>query len=246
MNYFLPYVKFGLELSPNSFPNLNDYGVFLRLQTHNGDNVPVGLYQDLAMQFPANSDGDFVAVWQDIYLPDGIKLTQSNNSRRPELKFVSGVPVVRFNGTGSYLSGAVFFEPGGAIGTVAYNVSDSVYSVWDTSPTNAYFSLSGAGSMGAMRNSRLSGYPSGMPTSGRHIFSINSFDSYQVFLDGAAKPEMSGAPFSGTGNILLGCGYDNALIDFSRALAGDVYCLFLGKSISYREKFENYIGNVIL
>lgn len=75
----------------------------LRLQTHNGDNVPLGLYQDTACTVPATEAGDLIAAWRDEISDSGLTALQATEGKRPELQFVSGVPCVR-NSSGKYLS----------------------------------------------------------------------------------------------------------------------------------------------
>jgi hypothetical protein len=70
----------------------------LRLQTHNGDNVPLGLYQDAAMTIPAMEDGDPIYVWKDVLTSSGLVYTAPDSSQRPTLRFRYGVPVVNFPG----------------------------------------------------------------------------------------------------------------------------------------------------
>lgn len=76
----------------------------LRLQTHRGDGVPLGLYQDNDALIPATADGDPVAVWRDELSGSGIIAVQSVSTKRPVLKFVGGTPVVRFDGIDDFLS----------------------------------------------------------------------------------------------------------------------------------------------
>lgn len=65
----------------------------LRLQTHRGDNVPFGLYQDTACTIPATSAGHPIGAWRDEF--SGVTVyTQSDNTKRMVLSFISGVPVV--------------------------------------------------------------------------------------------------------------------------------------------------------
>jgi hypothetical protein len=76
----------------------------IRLQTHRGDGVPLGLYQDTACTIPAINDGHSIAAWRDELSDSGLTAVQSVSTKRPTLKFVSGKPVVRFDGVDDYLS----------------------------------------------------------------------------------------------------------------------------------------------
>jgi primosomal replication protein N len=75
----------------------------LRLQTHRGDGVPVGLYKDTSCTIPATSEGDAIAAWRDEISGSGLTAVQSVTTRRPTLRFVSGKPVVRFDGVDDLL-----------------------------------------------------------------------------------------------------------------------------------------------
>jgi|GEM_PF-5428774 len=75
----------------------------LRLQTHRGDNVPLGLYQDTACTIPAATDGDPVGGWRDELSGSALIAVQSVSTKRPILKIVSGKPVVRFDGIDDFL-----------------------------------------------------------------------------------------------------------------------------------------------
>jgi len=74
----------------------------LRLQTHRGDNVPLGMYQDTACTVPAVTDGDAVAAWRDELSGSGFTVTQSDVQKRPLLIFDSGVPSLWFDGVDDY------------------------------------------------------------------------------------------------------------------------------------------------
>lgn len=75
----------------------------LRLQTHLGDNVPFGLYQDTACTVKATADGNPVAAWRDELSGSGLIASQSNAMQQPKLRFRSGVPVVTFDGVDDVL-----------------------------------------------------------------------------------------------------------------------------------------------
>lgn len=75
----------------------------LRLQTHRGDNVPIGLYKDTACTDPATADGDSIAAWRDELSGSGKVATQSNSMFRPTLRFVGGKPFVRSDGVDDHL-----------------------------------------------------------------------------------------------------------------------------------------------
>lgn len=75
----------------------------LRLQTHRGDGVPLGLYQDAACTVPATLAGQAVAAWRDELSGSGLIATQSVSTKRPILRFTAGVPWLEFDGVDDYL-----------------------------------------------------------------------------------------------------------------------------------------------
>lgn len=75
----------------------------LRLQTHNGDNVPLGLWQDVARTIPAVNEFDLVAAWEDVLSESGIVATQADPDKQPTLVFINGVPFVEFDGIDDFL-----------------------------------------------------------------------------------------------------------------------------------------------
>jgi len=96
---------------------LDALSFLLRLQTHNGDGVPVGLYTDTGCTTPATASGDAIAAWRDESKPDGLLITQSNASQRPTLHYVGGKPVVRFDGVDDCMS---FDQPSGVVNVAGY------------------------------------------------------------------------------------------------------------------------------
>ncbi len=82
-----------------------------RLQTHNGNNVPLGLYKDTASTIPATTAGDSIAAWRDELNGSGFAALQDNATKRPTLQFVNGKPVVRFDGVNDHLIANGFYIP---------------------------------------------------------------------------------------------------------------------------------------
>ncbi len=88
-------------------PQLIMSDLHVRLQTHMGDNVPVGLFQDAALTTPATEEGDRVGGWRDMWVPSDaafVAVTQTDNALRPTLTFVGGVPHLYF-AAGQFLIG---------------------------------------------------------------------------------------------------------------------------------------------
>jgi hypothetical protein len=96
MRIINPYsVAAGDPLAPYSF--------HARLQTHNGDNVPLGLYQDTSCTTPATSNTDPVAAWRDEITGFTVTFTTSVSGERPLLTFSGGVPRLTFDGVNDVL-----------------------------------------------------------------------------------------------------------------------------------------------
>jgi hypothetical protein len=70
----------------------------LRLQTHRGDGVPYGLYQDTACTIRATADGHSVAAWRDEISGSGLVAIQGTSTKRPTLRFSGGIPWLDFDG----------------------------------------------------------------------------------------------------------------------------------------------------
>ena len=75
----------------------------IRLQTHNGNNVPLGLYQDVACTVPATQDFDPIAAWRDELSGSGFVVSVPFSDRYPFLFFDNGIPTVQFDGIDDYL-----------------------------------------------------------------------------------------------------------------------------------------------
>jgi hypothetical protein len=68
-----------------------------------------GLFKDTGGTTPATLDGDLIALWKD-QSGNGNDLPQATSGLRPALKLAlqNGMPVIRFDGSSSYLGPAVF------------------------------------------------------------------------------------------------------------------------------------------
>jgi len=114
-------VEYLYALSQGSGPPVDplaDVPFAIRLQTHNGNNVPLGLFQDTACTIPATSDFELVAAWRDELSGSGLVLTQSNVNQRPMLFFINGVPTLFFDGSDDRLQGSLT-----GIGVTSYTIS---------------------------------------------------------------------------------------------------------------------------
>lgn len=90
-----------------------------RLQTHRGDNVPLGLYQDVACTIPAVAEFDLVAAWRDELTESGAVATQADPDKQPLLVFINGVPLLEFDGADDFLS----HGEGGAVAASMFAVA---------------------------------------------------------------------------------------------------------------------------
>lgn len=61
-----------------------------RLQTHNGDNVPLALWKNSGGTIPATAEGDTVVLWTDVLTASGLAVTVSGAT----LTFVNGIPTL--------------------------------------------------------------------------------------------------------------------------------------------------------
>lgn len=169
----------------------------LRLQTHAGDNVPVGLYQDVACTIPATADGHVVAAWRDELGGSGKTYSQSDVSKRPLLKIVSGAPVVRFDGIDDVLELVTGWDISSALLAVSCRVSGSFdYSIFTNGTVGDSFwrfSGDGNGYIGVFRTARINAYPMAMPITGSHIFTVASGADYEIRVDGASKGIQTGS-----------------------------------------------------
>ncbi|RYD33658.1 MAG: hypothetical protein EOP87_10615 [Verrucomicrobiaceae bacterium] len=97
----------------------------LRLQTHRGDGIPLGLYQDVSCTAPAMAEGDLIAAWRDELSGSGLVAVQEVSSKRPTLRFVSGKPVLEFDGSDDFLIADGVPTISGIIAAAATGMHDS-------------------------------------------------------------------------------------------------------------------------
>jgi hypothetical protein len=79
----------------------------LRLQTHNGDGVPLGLWQDTTFTIPAQNDFDPIGGWTDELSDSGAAVIQSDLNLQPYLLFIDGIPTIQCDGVDDFFQGAV-------------------------------------------------------------------------------------------------------------------------------------------
>jgi hypothetical protein len=109
-----------------------------RFQTHNGDNVPLGLWQDVAATIPAVDPFTPVAAWTDELTGSGAIAVQADPDKQPILEFVNGVPALYFDGIDDCMSHGL-----------GSNVPASIFSVARHTASLAYRMIAGFGTAGA-------------------------------------------------------------------------------------------------
>lgn len=87
--------------------------------------APLGLYLDTACTLPATADGDAIAAWRDESSGSGLVAVQSVSTKRPTLRFVSGVPVLAFDGVDDFLTITDVPAISGVIGAAVTGMYDS-------------------------------------------------------------------------------------------------------------------------
>lgn len=166
----------------------------IRLQTHSGDNVPLGLWQDTAMTIPALNDFDPIAAWSDELSDSGQVALQSDTNKRPILLFVDGVPTVDFDGIDDVL-----------VHTAALSAPCSVYIISKTTDpaTQCAVGFDGAGMniytvIGGGWGMWVTGVVEGGTTN--DVFKvlgskITDFDDIDMITDGVSINRTNGAAF---------------------------------------------------
>jgi hypothetical protein len=148
------------QAAANADP-LAGFNFAVRLQTHNGDGVPLGLYQDISCTTPATQDFDTIAAWRDELSESGVTLTQEDPDKQPILRILTGVPAVEFDGIDDVLEGAITGIGNALTTCVAGQSAES----WDS----AFCDLSSDG---------LTNFCSAMfIASGSNIFRVNTSDA---------------------------------------------------------------------
>lgn len=81
---------------------ISGFTFFARLQTHRGDNIPIGLYQENSFDVPATQEGDQISMWADEISDSGVVFDFSYGGSLPFLTFIDGVPCVAWNGLDNF------------------------------------------------------------------------------------------------------------------------------------------------
>lgn len=210
----------------------------LRLQTHKGDNVPLGLWQDTAGTIPAVLDGDPVARWDDVLGTSGLSALQANTMQQPLLRFVNGTPVVRFDGVDDQMvvtTPVVQAQPNlvsvAGIADVSANhgrfvdTSSGARQILNLAVNTGLFSIYAGGSQVDGINDRSSNY---------HVFTADFDSSSESFVDGL--PEVSG---SAGNNALQNPNLGNQELD------GDIVAVLVTASTASRALIDSTLATLL-
>lgn len=108
-SHYIDDVRTTLLTEADSGDPLADIPFSLRLQTHIGDNIPLGLYQDPSCTIPATVHGEPIAAFRDELSGTPTILTQTIPGSIPTLNIgVDGNPSVAFDGSNDFLRNLLF------------------------------------------------------------------------------------------------------------------------------------------
>jgi hypothetical protein len=256
----------GLALSTHAAPLLKRRGASdplagidftIRLQTHNGDNVPLGLYQDVACTIPAVNEFDPVGAWRDELSDSGRLLITDHTDHQPVLVFVDGVPVVEFDGVDDYMLTADFnFALAdrtvcSAWGQTASNGNDGVLTFKpssgnDDSQNTALMSIGAfvniIGVRGGAGSAYFLGHTSTTPIPWNVTTDRCNAGSGALYVDGTVRDSGSYGSFgTATKGLLMASRFLGGTIVFQSAIqVGSVMICPTGLLDSDRELLESY------
>jgi hypothetical protein len=188
-----------------------------------GDTPPVAGYVMwlAARKETAFSDNDTVQTWTD-QSGNGHHATAPTETARPVFKtnILNGEPVLRFDGTWDQLGmgdlSSVY--PTAATVFVVATISSGSYNLYTShggGVADVWWSFGGTGYFGPFRTGRYSSWPSGVPTTGSHLWVVKSATgtgTYEVIIDNTSK---------GTQNATHDGGTEHGL-SLNRKLTGDI------------------------
>ncbi len=117
----------------------------IRLQTHNGNGVPIGIYQDAAMTTPAVNEGDPVRAFKDVLGGSGLSITINTSDPSATLRFFDGRPGIVLDGRQGWVSTSQAWYAGkrGCIyvlfRNLGYNAPFYVAGTFTQGGTNTFF-----------------------------------------------------------------------------------------------------------
>lgn len=174
----------------------------LVLTTHNGNNIPLGLYQDAAATTPSTAEGHPVRSWKD--LRNGQIVPIGSGSVPAVLNFISGVPLISIP-TGCWFQAAgISWGIDLALVVIAYEATGPTpFCVFNEGPSTSSFTLylDNSGYPGMFSTARHDILYSGISATGRRIASIlSSGSAYKAWYDGVLVGMQNGLSFNNTGS----------------------------------------------
>jgi hypothetical protein len=229
---------------------LVDLPLALRLQTHNGDNVPLGLYQDDECTVPSAVDGSPVGGWSDELTDSERIFGQTTETKRSTLKFVSGKPVVRFDGiddaltstriplTGDFTLVVRLTSSGDSVIASDYSIptitNEQILRIWNTGNGEIVSGIGGAfdAYAGIVARSTAS-----------NIYIIRSGGVTNAYQNGTLLGEMTVDAFTGFG--CLGALYVHTA-GFLNPMSGDVTAVLLSLEdlTDHIDRINNYLNTL--
>jgi hypothetical protein len=215
----------------------------LFLSVHRGDNVPYGVFQDVAGTVPATAEGHKVACWKDMR-PGGLSFTQPAPANQPYLHFTEGVPSIQFSGS-HFLTLSHHFNITQALVITAFtNGLDAGYCVFD-GPVNvvgqpAYTRFTDANSYTALFSAVRRDAASNMIAIPYHgVMSVESSPTkYQIWNNGSAFPAVGPSFASPAGVFNIGT---NLAISSGAEYTGTVWGIIIHDDPTKRVELENYL-----
>ncbi len=213
-------------------------GCVFRLELHNGDNVPTSIYKDISLSEPATEEGDLVAAWVDSV--GDIAMYQPEESERPYLTFIGGVPNLRFT-DGQCLRGTKDWSfLTSALTVVNYTpLSDTSFTVFEAGSAERgtwYRYTDGLAYMGIFRVARMDAIYS-EPTVGDQVLSVWSSNiAYQAWKNGTMVMDEGGDFEAIEPNITIG--HTTNVTDLGQHFNGLVRSIYVHPELAVRESLE--------
>ncbi len=221
----------------------------LRLQTHRGNGVPFGLYQDTACTIPATTEGQLIAAWRDELSDSGIVATQETEGNRPALARVRGKWCLKFEaGKVLVIASNVVGVPGDQLITVGGQVSTWQYGGFITSkgsgddlqPAINIINNGNVGSCFSASSVSEIQHPI-LAHRGTTISSVQTAGAGEMFVNGVSVGTLvrSGAPsFPSTNQI------GTYRVSASNYLDGYIFSIMATDDLDARVAIENYTNTL--
>ena len=188
-----------------------------------------GTYQDTALATPAVADADPVGHWLDLS-GNGNHLVQSTGSSKPALKLniQNGMPVIRFNGSTSFMTAALASTQPYTIVFAAKIAQNSAMYIMDGSSANTGFVYNNGGNDIYMYAGVLGNDYSVTQGAPRAFALVFNGSSSKIFVDSSVAALVGDAGSGNTGGLTLGTSGGG-----SGGFQGDIYeLLFFNSDVS--------------